>query len=91
MQATLRNNEESGLYAVVGDAVPHHTGFPARDGMLERDHLTGVQRRIFVNGAKSALAVIEQAAHDLLRRGVVKRECQGSLPAVAAFGPSING
>jgi hypothetical protein len=90
-EEALLNHKESGFHAVVGDAIPHDARFPAGDGVLERDHLAGVQRGIFVNGAKSALAVIQQAADDFLRRGIVERKCKGTLASVTAFGPAIGG
>ena len=87
----LLNYQEPGFDAVIGDAVPHHPGFTPGDGVLERDHLAGVERGILVYGAESALAVIQQAANDFLRRGIVKRKCEGTLAAITAFGAAIGG
>ena len=80
------NHEKSGFHAIIGDAVPHHSRLASSNGMLERDHLAGVQRGIRVNGAESALAVIQQAANDFLRRGIVERKLERTLAAVTALG-----
>jgi hypothetical protein len=87
----LLNNQESALHLVIGDAIPHHTRFPSSNGMLERDHLPGVQRRILMHGAKSALAVVQQAADDFLRRGIVERKSEGTLAAITALCSAIGG
>jgi len=90
-QVELLNHKEPGFHAIVRDAVPHYTRFAARDRVLEGDYLAGVQRRILMNGTESALAVVEQAANDFLRRGIVERKFEGSLAAITAFGPAIVG
>jgi hypothetical protein len=59
--------------------------------MLERDHLPGVQSGILVHGAKAALAVVQQAANDLLRRGILERKSERPLTAVTALSAAIGG
>ena len=70
--AKLFDDQEASLDGLVGDAVPHHAGLAGVDGMAELDHLAGVQGRIVMDGAKSVLTVIEQAAVDLLMRGIAE-------------------
>ena len=69
----LGNDQKSCFHAIIGDAIPHHARFAAGDGVLEGHHLSGVQRGVSVHGAETALAVIDQASHDLLRRRIVER------------------
>lgn len=87
----LLDYEEAGLHAIVGDAVPHHARLAPGNGMLESDYLTGVQRGILMHGTESAFAVIQQAANDFLRRGIVERKFERPLAAITAFGPAIGG
>jgi len=72
----LFNDEKASLDTLVGDAVPHHARLAGVDGMPELDHLAGVQGRVVMDGAKPALAVIEQAAADFLVRGIAEGELQ---------------
>jgi hypothetical protein len=44
-----------------------------------------------MHSPESALAVVEQAADDFLRRGIVERKFELALAAVTAFGPAIGG
>jgi hypothetical protein len=89
--AALLNNEEASLDAIIGDAVPHDARFAACDGVLEGDHLAGVEGGVPVDGAESALAVVQQVANDLLRGGIVEGQFQRSLAAIPAFGPALGG
>ena len=55
----LFDDQEAGLDALVGNAVPHDARLAGFDRMPELDHLAGVQGRVVMDGAKPALAVIE--------------------------------
>jgi hypothetical protein len=87
----LLNYQKTSLYAIVGDAIPHHARFSPGNGMLEGDLLAGVQCGIGMDSPESALAVVQQAADDFLRRGIVERKFELALAAVTAFGPAIGG
>ena len=81
----LLDHQESGLDAVIGDAVPHHARPPDGDGMLELHFLAGVQRSVGMFGAETAGAVIQQLAIDFLRRWIVKRQLQRAMSGMATF------
>jgi len=88
---SLLENQESGFHAVVGDPVPHDAGLAAGDGVLEVDHLSGVQERVGVLGAKSAVTVVDQAAGDFLARRILEGQPQRALTAMTAFGTAFGG
>ena len=87
----LLNYQKTSFHAIVGDAIPHHARFSSSNGMLKGNFLTGVQCGIGMDCPESALAVIQQAADDFLRRGIVERKFELALAAVTAFGPAIGG
>jgi hypothetical protein len=86
-----RNYEKSGLHAIVRYTIPHDARFTAGNGMLEGDHLTGVQCGVSMNGAKSVFAIVHQAAHDFLWRRIIEREGERAFPLVAVLGAAIVG
>jgi len=86
---TLPNYEEAGFYAIAGNAVPHHARLATGDGVAEIHHLSGVEGGIGMHGAKAAGAVIHQLSDNLLRRGILEEEFQGTLCIVASFGAAI--
>jgi hypothetical protein len=59
--------------------------------MLEIDHLSGVQRHIGVDGAKSVGAVVHQLSSDVLRGGIVEGKLERTSAGVASFGTAIGG
>ncbi len=85
----LLDDQESGLDAVISDAVPHHARPPHGDGMLELHFLAGVQRGVGVFGAETAVAVIQQLAVDFLRRRIVKGKLQCAMAGMASFRAAI--
>jgi len=90
-KGALLEDQEPGFHAVVGDPVPHHAGFAAGDGVLEVDHLSGVQERIGVLGAKSAETVVHQPSGDFLARRILEGQPQRALTAMTAFGTAFGG
>ncbi len=89
--ARLADYEKAGLNFIARDAVPHDAGLAHRHGVLEIDHLSGVQRHIGVDGAESASAVIHQLSSDLLRRRILEGELERASARVASFGAAIGG
>src|SRR5579883_770372 len=63
----LLDYQESGFDAVVRNTVPHHACASYSHRMAELDFLAGVQRGVRVHGAKTAVAVVNQLASNLLR------------------------
>ena len=85
----LLDHQESGLDAVIGDAVPHHARPPHGDGVLELHFLAGVQRSVGMFGAETAGAVIQQFAIDFLRGWIVKGKLQCAVAGMALFRAAI--
>jgi len=87
----LFDYKESTFDTIVRDAIPHHASLAGCDHVLKVDHLARVQLGIRMDRAKTAVAVIEQAAIHFARRGIVKGKLQMPIGGMSALGAAVSG
>jgi hypothetical protein len=81
--------QEAGLDVRLEDAVPHDARGAAREGMLEFDHLAGMQAAMIVRGAEAAPAVVYQVTPQHAMHGVGETQCDAAGGGVALLDAAI--
>jgi|SRR5579884_1224473 len=83
------HDEEAAFHAGVIDAVPDHAGVTRGAGMMEADHLPGMQVAKIMRGAESAMADVEQLAGEFRPRRIDDVDDHAAARRATRFGSAL--